>query len=50
MHPERITQNDKKLVNDLDYHRVEFPVREKILARLKRKTTFALMCFVMERS
>ena len=29
MHPERITQNDKKITNDLDYDRVKFPVREK---------------------
>ena len=27
MHPERITQNDKILVNDLDYGGVGFPVR-----------------------
>ena len=23
IHPERITENDKKLSNDLDYHRVK---------------------------
>ena len=50
LHPERITQNDKKLVNDLNYDGVEFPVREKDLAKLKQKTTFALMCFVMKTS
>ena len=27
IHPERITQNDKKLANDLDYDKVGFPVR-----------------------
>ena len=27
IHPERITQNDKKLANDLDYNKVGFPVR-----------------------
>ena len=26
IHPERITWEDKKLANDLDCHRVEFPV------------------------
>ena len=29
MHPERITQNDKGFVNDLDYDGVGFPVRKK---------------------
>ena len=29
IHPERITRGDKKVANDLDYDRVEFPVREK---------------------
>ena len=48
IHPERITQEDKELVNKLDNDGIEFPVREKILARLKRKRTFALMCFVMK--
>ena len=26
IHPERITQNDKTLVNDLNYDKIEFPV------------------------
>ena len=29
IHPERITQTNKDLVNDLDYGGVEFPLREK---------------------
>ena len=29
IHPERITQEDKELVNDLNYDRAEFPVQEK---------------------
>ena len=29
IHPERITQTNKKLVNDLIYHGVEFPVKRK---------------------
>ena len=41
-------QNDKKLVNDLDYDGIGFLEQEKILARLKRKTTFALKCIVMK--
>ena len=31
--PERITQNDKKLVNDLNYDGVGFPVREKVFSK-----------------
>ena len=42
IHPERITQNDKKLANDLDYDRVGFPLREKDFAL----TAFPLMCFL----
>ena len=29
VHPERITKEEKKLVNDLDYDGIEFLVREK---------------------
>ena len=29
IHSERITQNDKEFANDLDYDRIDFPVREK---------------------
>ena len=44
---ERITQEDKELLNKLDYDGIEFSVRQKDF-RLKQKTTFALMCFVMK--
>ena len=47
MHPERITREDKKLIND---DRVGFPVREKYFSKIETKTTFALMCFVMKTS
>ena len=46
IHPERITQNDKELVNDLDYDKLNFLCEKKILARLKQKTTLALICLV----
>ena len=46
IHPERITWEDKKLANDLNYDGIEFPVREKVLARLERRAIFALTCFV----
>ena len=37
IHPERITQNDKNLANDLDYDRVEFPMQEKIFSKIEKK-------------
>ena len=47
IHPERITWEDKKLVNSLAYDGIEFPVREK---GFSKKKTFALTCFVMKRN
>ena len=34
---ERITQKDKELDNDLDYHGVEFPVSEKDFSKIETK-------------
>ena len=45
IHPERITQNDKKLANNM--MGLSFLCKRKILVKLKRKATFTLMCFVM---
>ena len=47
-HPERITEEDKKLVNSLNYDGIEFPVREKDFSKIETKTIFALTCFVMK--
>ena len=38
----------KEFVNDRNYDGIEFSVSEKILVKLKRKTTFASMFFVMK--
>ena len=48
IHLERITKNDKKLVNDLIMMELGFLFQKKIFARLKRKTAFALMYFFMK--
>ena len=48
IYPERITQKDKQVVNDLNYREIKFSVSEKKLIKLKRKITFALMFFVMK--
>ena len=48
IHPELSTREDKKFANYLDHDGIEFPVREKVLGRLKKRTTLALTCFVMK--
>ena len=48
IHPERITKEDRYVINALDYKGIGFPVSKKDLTRLKRKIIFALMCFVMK--
>ena len=50
IYPERITKKDKQLVNDLDYDWLNFLCEKKILVRLKKRTTFASMCFVTKTS
>ena len=47
-HPERIRQSNKELANDLNMMGLSFLCEKKILARLKKRTVFALMCFVMK--
>ena len=37
IHPERITQEDKKLANDLYYDRVEFSVQEKDFSKIEKE-------------
>ena len=46
--PERITKADKNMVNDLDYEGIKFTFLKMILVKLKRKSIFALMSFVMK--
>ena len=37
IHPERVTLEDKKLVNDLFYDEIEFLVREKDFSKTETK-------------
>ena len=46
MYPKRITREDKRLANDLNYDGIEFPVREKDFSKIEKRTIFVLMCFV----
>ena len=48
IHSERITREDKRLVNSLNYDGIEFSVREKGFSKIEKRTTFALTCFVMK--
>ena len=48
IHPERITGKDKKLANDLDYDRVEFPVREKDFSKIETKNNICINVFCYE--
>ena len=36
-HPERITKQDEKLVKDLDYDEIDFPVRENDFGKIEKK-------------
>ena len=48
IHPERITQNDKKLPNDLDYCWIRFPVREKKFSKIETKNNICIHVFCYE--
>ena len=45
MHPERIRQTDKELDNDLDYDRIEFPVREEDFSKIETKSNICINVF-----
>ena len=42
IHPERITQECKKLVNDLNYDGVGFPMREKDFSKIEIKNNICI--------
>ena len=48
IHPERITQNDKKLANDLDYDRIGFPIREKDFSKTEKKNIICINVYCYE--
>ena len=45
IHPQRIRQIDKELVNDLGYDRIEFPVREKDFSKIETKNNIHINVF-----
>ena len=48
IHPERITRQGKKLVNDLDYDGVGFAVREKDFSKIEKKNNICINVFCYE--
>ena len=46
VHPERITKEDKKLVKELDYGDVNFPVQEKDFRETETRNKFVLTYFI----
>ena len=38
MHPERITNKDRKMINDFDYEGIKFPVSEKNYCKIERQS------------
>ena len=47
IHPERITREDKKLVNSFNYDGVGFPVPEKDFSKTEKRAIFGLTCYVI---
>ena len=43
--PERVTREDEKLVNNLNYDRVEYPVREKGFSKIEKKNNICINVF-----
>ena len=48
IHPERITREDKKLANNLNYDGVGFPVREKDFSKIEKKNNICINVFCYE--
>ena len=48
MHPEKLTKVDKKIVNDLDYVDIKFPVSEKDYSKTEQKNNICINVFSYE--
>ena len=48
IHPERITPNDKKLADDLNYDRINFPARKEDFSKIKKKNNICINVFCYE--
>ena len=50
VHPERITKEDKNLVEELDYDDVDFPVQKKDFSKIETKNNICINVFGYENS
>ena len=48
MHPERITQKDKELANDLNYNEIKFPVNKEDFSKTEMKNNSCINVFCYE--
>ena len=48
IHPERITQTDKELANDLDYDGIKFPVDKEDFSKIETKKNICINVFCFE--
>ena len=48
IHPERIRQKDKEIINDLDYEGIEFPVSKKDFSKIEVENKISISVFCYE--
>ena len=48
MHPQRMTKADRKMVNDLDYVNIKFPVSKKDYSKIELKNSICISVFCYE--
>ena len=48
-HPERIKKEDKKMVNELNYDGIDFPLSQSTTTKSKNRTTSESTCLVMKK-
>ena len=48
MHPQRMTKADRKMVNDLDYVNIKFPVSKKDYSKIEQKNSICISVFCYE--
>ena len=48
IHPERITKEDKIMINDLDYEGIKFPVSKKDYCKIERQNKICINVFCYE--
>ena len=44
IHPQRIRQKDKQMINDIDYKGIEFPVSKKDFSKIEAKNKIGIKC------